>query len=270
MSMHWIYDSTRMGPLVMGGLSGVLCLCFLLTPSGYAETEGVLLTNRGEKHADNPDARIHPSEPDPTWRQPRPIPQNQQPLVIPSTRNRPGAPNAGVNTPASSSSGNHATSRSDAPRHPQAGADRTSIREQESARNNALPPPVTTRGTGAGSTAGSSIRPDGMEGYRIRETDGGTSTVRPDGMGGYRTRSGADTGSIRPDGMGGYRIQESHTTGGQPTRMRPDGLGGYRIRESDGSTSTMRPDGLGGYRIREADGSTTRVRPDGLGGYRRN
>lgn len=274
MSAQRIYNNTGLTQVVKRGLAGFLCLGVLMAPLGVAEDSpesGVLLTNRAEKHAENPEARIHPSEPDPTWRQPRPSPPFH--FTSPTTGAAQGTTAAptGVYPPAIPVLPNRTTRPPESPERSDRPTNRGSRSETESNRKQTPPPPVATQGPASEQTTGrgnsSSIRPDGLGGYRVRAQDGSTRTVRPDGLGGYRTRSDSGTGSIRPDGMGGYRIREADST---TSTMRPDGLGGYRIREADGSTTKMRPDGMGGYRIHEADGSISRVRPDGMGGFRRH
>jgi len=76
----------------------------------------------------------------------------------------------------------------------------------------------------------------------------------------------AQTSTIRPDGLGGYRVYTPPSFGsdgafnsGGTTTIRPDGLGGYRAytppsfgsdgQFNSGGTTTIRPDGLGGYRV---------------------
>ena len=250
------------------GLILVLGMLFLVQITGVAD--GVLLTNRAEKHQDNPKAIICDTPPDPTWRIPRPI--STQLTLQPEQRrfNPVSSPQhttliyAPIHTPHTSS---HSTRIQDQKSQITA----THLAKPGNKQNNENKDSsiVPVLAVSVLEHSSSRIRPDGMDGHRI--VDGAASVqVRPDGLGGYRMRQQTgNTARVRPDGLGGYRISGTKTgQQAQNASVRPDGMGGYRINNTDGSTHRVRPDGLGGYRVTGADGKVSRVRPDGLGGYR--
>ncbi len=249
---------------------GIVVLGMLLFIQVAAVADAVLLTNRAEKHRDNPNAIIHESAPDPTWRIPRTVPtlppmsteQLRPNFAIPQHSTLIYAP---IHNP-------HASTYSTRMQDQKSQASSTNQKKTGNAQGNedeeSLKVPVMA--ISVLESPSSRIRPDGLGGHRI--TDGtATVQVRPDGLGGYRAGQRSTTGSstrVRPDGLGGYRVTSTKTgQQAQNASVRPDGLGGYRINNSDGSTHRVRPDGLGGYRVTDADGKVSRIRPDGLGGY---